>query len=108
MARQVIRLLLVFLAPVMSSNVFDVTNFGAKGDGITNNTASFRAAAAAVSAANGGMLFVPLGVYLTGSFNLSSNCVFRIHGIVRGIRPKNLSTALYDYPLLPWYVIGCG
>ena len=60
-----ILLLLVLLAPVMSvSDVFDITNVGAKSDGIANNTASFRAAAAAVSAANGGMLLVPLGVYI--------------------------------------------
>ena len=44
-----------------------VKDFGAKGDGATNDSAAIQAAINAVSAANGGIVFVPTGVYNLGT-----------------------------------------
>ncbi|KAL7146268.1 hypothetical protein ABFS83_06G029200 [Erythranthe nasuta] len=53
-----------------------LTDFGGKGDGVTSNTAAFKAAIANLSkvAPDGGaQLLVPPGKWLTGSFNLTSH-----------------------------------
>ena len=57
-------------------HVFDLTDFGAIGDGVTDNTRAFQNALYAVSGVShigGGQLYVPPGTFLTGSFNLTSN-----------------------------------
>ena len=58
-----------------ASDVFDVTAYGAVGDGKTYDTVAIRKAAAALLAGErGGTLLFPAGkTYLTGDFNLSSN-----------------------------------
>lgn len=45
---------------------FDVRDFGAKGDGVTNDTSAFQRAAAAINAAMGGTLLIPSGTYVVG------------------------------------------
>ena len=50
-------------APVVGV-LWDVTDFGAVGNGVTDNTAPFAAALAAASAAGGGTVMVPAGRYL--------------------------------------------
>lgn len=45
---------------------FDVREFGATGDGRTNDTAAFRAAVAALGRAGSGRLLVPHGTYIVG------------------------------------------
>lgn len=52
---------------------FDVTDFGAVGDGTTDCTAAFRDAIAACNAAGGGHVRVPAGVFATGAIHLLSN-----------------------------------
>ncbi|MDU0315021.1 glycoside hydrolase family 28 protein [Phycicoccus sp. M110.8] len=52
---------------------FDVTEFGAVGDGGTDCTAAFRDAIAACNAAGGGHVRVPSGVWATGAIHLLSN-----------------------------------
>ena len=44
--------------------VFSVLTFGARGDNATDNTPAFRAALGAASAARGGEVFVPPGLYM--------------------------------------------
>ncbi|KAL9163255.1 hypothetical protein ABFS82_06G028800 [Erythranthe guttata] len=59
-----------------------LTDFGGKGDGVTSNTAAFKAAIANLSklASDGGaQLIVPPGKWLTGSFNLTSYFTLYIH-----------------------------
>jgi hypothetical protein len=53
--------------------IFDVTRFGAVGDGKTLSTAGLQAALDACKAAGGGLVLVPPGRYLTGALFLHSN-----------------------------------
>jgi polygalacturonase len=54
-------------------------DFGAKGDGKTDNTAAFAAAIKAVNAATGGgTVNVPAGTYVTGAIRLLSNVNFHL------------------------------
>ena len=54
-----------------------VKDFGAKGDGTTDDTIAIQKAIAAVSAAGGGTVFFPTGTYkITSELIISSNAVF--------------------------------
>ena len=63
------------------TNVVSLKDFGAKGDGITDDTAAIQAAHAAICAAGGGDLLYPAGTYLiqpvsgvnTSTFQICSN-----------------------------------
>ena len=55
-----------------------IVDYGGKGDGVTNNTAHFRAAVAALEAQGGGTLRVPSGNFTSGGFNLTSNMVLQL------------------------------
>jgi polygalacturonase len=52
--------------------------YGAKGDNKTDNTAAFRKAIDAASAAGGGHVIVPKGNYVTGAIHLKSNVDFHL------------------------------
>jgi polygalacturonase len=60
-------------APVFPSRQFQVTAYGAVGDGKTDCTAAFRQAIEACSRAGGGRVVVSAGDYLTGAIRLKSN-----------------------------------
>ncbi|MCI9456712.1 MAG: glycoside hydrolase family 28 protein [Oscillospiraceae bacterium] len=57
----------------MSSYTFDITAYGAVGDGKTSSTKAIAAAVAACKEAGGGMIYVPVGTFLTGAIQLFSN-----------------------------------
>lgn len=48
---------------------YRVTDYGAAGDGITNDTSAFQAVADAVNEAGGGTIVIPPGVYVVGRQN---------------------------------------
>lgn len=61
--------------PKLRPIAFNVTDFGAVGDGVTDNTVSFERAVAAIAKLRkrgGAQLNVPPGVWLTAPFNLTS------------------------------------
>ncbi|XP_076896770.1 putative polygalacturonase [Bidens hawaiensis] len=77
---------LIFRRPVLASHppppprfrpvVFNLTDFGAVGDGVTVNTLAFEKAVFAISKlgkSGGGQLNVPPGKWLTAPFNLTSH-----------------------------------
>lgn len=59
--------------PTFADRDFDITRYGAAGDGTTLNTAAFRAAIDACASAGGGRVIVPTGRFLTGAIHLRSN-----------------------------------
>jgi polygalacturonase len=59
--------------PQFPSRDFDVTQFGALGDGTTDCTEAFQKAIANCSEAHGGRVVVPKGIFLTGAIHLKSN-----------------------------------
>jgi polygalacturonase len=70
------------LLPNIPTNVFNVTNFGAVGDGVTNNAAAIQSTINAAAAAGGGTVEVPsagtLSTYLSGPIVLSNNMNLKI------------------------------
>ncbi len=59
-------------------NHYDITSFGAVGDGKTKCTAAIQAAIDACAAAGGGTVVVPAGTYLTGTLYLRSHVELRL------------------------------
>ena len=59
--------------PVIPNATFNVTNFGAVGNGKTMNTAAIQKTIDTASAAGGGTVLVPAGKFLTGPFTLASS-----------------------------------
>lgn len=58
------------------AEVISITDFGGVGDGLTLNTAAFQAAIFRIShlrRRGGTLLYIPAGVWLTGSFDLTSH-----------------------------------
>ncbi len=59
--------------PTFPARDFDVTRYGARGDGRADCTDAFRQAVEACHRAGGGRVVVPAGRYLTGPIHLRSN-----------------------------------
>jgi polygalacturonase len=59
--------------PVIPNATFNVTNYGAVGDGRTMNTDTIQKTIDAASAAGGGTVLVPAGKFLTKPFTLASS-----------------------------------
>ena len=59
--------------PVFSDRVYNVIDFGAKGDGRTKNTVAINAAINKCSSDGGGHVLIANGDYLTGAIHLKSN-----------------------------------
>ncbi|MFL6122527.1 glycoside hydrolase family 28 protein [Actinophytocola sp.] len=69
--------------PVFPRRQFDITRFGAVGDGTTDCTDAFRAAVDACHRAGGGRVVVPEGDFLTGAIHLRSNVNLHVTGTIR-------------------------
>jgi polygalacturonase len=86
-------------APEFPGRDFDVTKFGARGDGSMNCADSIRKAIAACSEAGGGRVVVPPGVFLTGAIHLKTgvNLYVSENTTVRFSRdPKNYLPAVFS------------
>ena len=87
-------------APAMK--VFNVTSYGAVGDGTTLNTAAIQKAIDECTA--GGKVVIPSGTFISGALFLKSNITLQIDGTLRG------SDNAADYPLtskrFPYYLSG--
>ena len=60
-------------APVFPTRDFDITMFGAVGDGVAKCTIAIHKTIEACSSAGGGRVVVPAGRFLTGPIHLESN-----------------------------------
>jgi polygalacturonase len=59
-------------APQFPNHEYPITDFGAKGDGVTDCTQAFQAAIGTCARRGGGRVIVPPGQYLTGPITLQS------------------------------------
>jgi polygalacturonase len=64
--------------PVIPTATFNVTNYGALGDGVATNTAAIQSAIDAAGRAGGGVVQVPAGTYLCGPIKLASRINLRL------------------------------
>jgi polygalacturonase len=82
MKRHIIRCALALAAALLSADlsaaVIDVTAFGAKGDGKTQNRDAINKAIDAAAAAGGGTVEFPAGRWVTGSIHLRSNITLQL------------------------------
>jgi exo-poly-alpha-galacturonosidase len=92
----------VIQSTVPAMKVFDITAYGAVGDGKTLNTAAIQKAIS--ECAPGGKVLIPSGTFVSGALFLKSNMTLQIDGTLRG------SDNAADYPLaskrFPYYLSG--
>lgn len=69
--------------PEIPGRIFSVANYGAMGDGVATNTGAIQAAINAASAAGGGIVEVPAGIFLSGPLHLASRINLRVNGTLR-------------------------
>ncbi|HEX3877615.1 MAG TPA: glycoside hydrolase family 28 protein [Bryobacteraceae bacterium] len=87
---------LLCAAPAMGAAVFDITSYGAKGDGKAQNRDAINKAIDAASAAGGGTVIVPPGVWVSGSIRLRSHVTLQLE---RGaVLEASADAAAYDAP----------
>ncbi len=70
--------LMICTGAAMASDVFNVRDFGAKGDGTTLDTQAIQAAVDAAYEAGGGEVLFEAGTYLSGSIRLRDNIDFHL------------------------------
>jgi polygalacturonase len=76
--------------------VFNVKDFGAKGDGLTKDTAAIQAAIDAASASPDSLVVLPAGTYYSAPLNLKSNMTFEIQKDATLLGSRDVS----DYPVI--------
>jgi polygalacturonase len=71
--------------PTIPTKVFLVTDYGATGDGVKDNTTNIQDTINAAAAAGGGVVEIPAGTFLSGPLTLQSRINLRVdaHGILR-------------------------
>jgi hypothetical protein len=68
----------VISSPSSGARVYDIRDFGAKGDGVTVDTAALQAAIDACHEDRGGTVLVPAGTFVIGTTELKSNVTLHI------------------------------
>ncbi|KAL3512005.1 hypothetical protein ACH5RR_024722 [Cinchona calisaya] len=83
--------------PKLRHPVFNLTDFGAVGDGVSLNTKAFERAISEIHKRGGGQLNVGPGVWLTAPFNLTSHITLFLaeNAVILGIDDENY------WPLMP-------
>jgi hypothetical protein len=64
--------------PLLGTRIYNIMDYGAKGDGVTLNTKALQAAIDACNKDQGGTVLVPAGVFVIGTVELKSNVTLHI------------------------------
>jgi polygalacturonase len=64
--------------PAIPGKTFNIKDYGAVGDSITDNTKAIQDAINAAGNAGGGKVIIPAGIYLCGPFNFTNNLALQI------------------------------
>jgi polygalacturonase len=100
----IVLLLLTIFSAAANQTVYNITDFGAKGDGKTNNTKAINAAVEAASKNGGGTVFFPAGNFLSYTIRLKSHITLHLDqgAVLIGDQEKN--GVGYDLPEADaWY-----
>jgi polygalacturonase len=65
-------------SPSRGARIYNIVDFGAKGDGKTLDTAALQAGIGACTRDQGGTVLVPAGVFVIGTVELKSNVTLRV------------------------------
>jgi len=76
--------------PLNASGVIDVRTFGAKGDGVTDDTAAIQAAVNA-----GAVVYIPAGTYLTHTITLRAGVTIYGDGAASTLKQNTITAASY-------------
>ena len=95
-------------APSGVAGIFDVRNFGAKGDGVTIDTPAVNRAIEAAAATGGGMVVFPAGTYACYTIRLKSHIALELRAgatiLAASVPDAGTTTGGYDAagPAQPW------
>ncbi len=78
--------------------VFDITDYGAKGDSLTLDTEFIQKAVDEAASAGGGRVIVPPGIFLSGAVFLKSNINFEVMNGATILGSPNIG----DYTPVRW------
>ncbi|MEY2868995.1 MAG: hypothetical protein RIR01_1471, partial [Bacteroidota bacterium] len=84
------------VVPVFANKSYSIVDYGAKSDGVINNSEAFKKAIAACSKNGGGKVVVPAGKFLTGPIHLDNNVNLHLEDGAEIL----FSTKSSDYPLV--------
>ena len=83
-----------------NSSVYNVTNYGAKGNGITLDSPAINAAIDAADTNGGGTVYFPPGTYKSGSIRLKDNITLNLHADATILATDTNDFDMWDYN--PW------
>ena len=87
---------------VPSSARYDVTDYGAVGDGVTDDTKSIgKALAAAAVDSKATVLFPPNKIFLTGPINMTTGLTLQVDGTLKAKSGNNTETGIKGWPQIP-------
>jgi len=93
--------LLLFFSTLLApakENFYNVVDYGARGDGKTNNTRAINAAIVAAAKNGGGTVFFPAGNFLSYTIRMKSNITLHLDQGAMLIGDKEVNGVGYDLP----------